>query len=45
MKAIDRGVRSLAADLDSAAWHRRYVDLAEAGSFEAGFRVVVCAER
>jgi SAM-dependent methyltransferase len=41
---IERGVRSLAADLASGAWYRRYVDLLEADTFDAGFRIVASVE-
>jgi hypothetical protein len=42
---VERGVRSLAMDLASGAWHRRYADLLAADTFDAGFRIVTSVEQ
>jgi hypothetical protein len=37
----DRGLRALAADLESGSWHERHGDLLELDELDLGYRLVV----
>ncbi|MFF4319127.1 class I SAM-dependent methyltransferase [Streptomyces sp. NPDC001568] len=39
-QAVARGVRRLADDLESGAWHRRHADLVTRDHIDAGFRLI-----
>ncbi len=39
--ALDRGLRALADDLATGAWHARHADLLELDEIDAGYRLVV----
>ena len=41
---IEPGMRQLAADLESGAWHERHRDLLELDDYDAGYRLVVAGE-
>jgi SAM-dependent methyltransferase len=40
-RVVERGMRALAADLETGAWHRRHADLLQREDFDAGYRLVV----
>ena len=41
---IEPGMRRLAADLESGAWHERHRDLLELDEYDAGYRLVIAGD-
>jgi hypothetical protein len=40
-RVVERGMRALAADLETGAWNRRHAALLQREDFDAGYRLVV----